>query len=127
MGETVHQKATYKTRCPVQALVRLVQHVLSNGGTTKMLLCDYYENESWSLVTSNDMISLVYASVKALKLHKNGIDTNLVGSHSLHAGGAMAMTLRNHPKATIKNGEMVIFNFPPIYTYTNSSFGQNFS
>ena len=102
MGETVHQRATNKVGCPVQALARRVHHILSNGGTTKNLIGDYFANDKWASVTSKDMISLVRASVKALKLHENGIDADLVGSHSLRAGGAMAMKLHKHPDTTIK-------------------------
>ena len=41
-------------------------------------------------------------SVKQLGLHKNGIDPDLVGVHSLRAGGAMAMKLTDHSDTTIK-------------------------
>ena len=48
------------------------------------------------------MRSAVRASVKTLELHKNGIDPDLVGVHSLRAGGAMALKLQGVSDTTIK-------------------------
>ena len=102
MGETIHHEATKKEGCPITALAHRVHHIISNGGNNDTLLCDYHENEQWSSVTSQDIIQLVRATVKSLNLHQNGIDADLVGSHSLRAGGAMALKLHNHSDTTIK-------------------------
>ena len=102
MGDTIHQKATGKDGCPIQALAYRIHHILSNGGTSNNLLCDYYEEGSWHSIESKDMVAIVRHSVKCLNLHKNGIDPDLVGSHSLRAGGAMALKLHKHSDTTIK-------------------------
>ena len=44
---------------------------------------------------------MVRASTKALNLHDNGIDADLVGAHSLRAGGAMALKLHGYDEITI--------------------------
>ena len=47
------------------------------------------------------MITGIRRAVKALKLHNNGIDADLVGPHSLRAGGAMALKLSGADDTTI--------------------------
>ena len=39
------------------------------------------------------MINLIRHAAKNLELHKSGIDIDLIGNHSLRAGGAMALKL----------------------------------
>ena len=56
------------------------------------------------------MRSGVRNSVKELGLHKNGIDADLVGVHSLQAGGAMAMKLAGETDTTIKKSLRVGFD-----------------
>jgi hypothetical protein len=102
MGETIHHRATNTEGCPVQALAHRVHHVLHHNGSVENLICDVWQNDKWISITSHDIITLVRSSVKTLGLHKNGIDADLVGSHSLRAGGAMALKLTNHSDTTIK-------------------------
>ena len=47
------------------------------------------------------MIAAIRTAVRDLKLQTHGIDPDLVGVHSLRAGGAMAMKLTNHSDTTI--------------------------
>jgi integrase len=44
----------------------------------------------------------VKAATKALKLHLSGFSADLVSSHSLRAGGAMAMKLNGEDRDTIR-------------------------
>ena len=103
MGETIHQYAIYKQSCPVQALAHRVHHVLSNGGTPDNLLCDVYNDKSkkWQQITSANMMKQVRTAVTTLQLEKHGIDANLIGVHSLRAGGAMALKLQGESDTTI--------------------------
>ena len=48
------------------------------------------------------MISVVCTATKHLKLHQQGIYPELVGSHSLRAGGATALKLHGYDDTTIK-------------------------
>ena len=44
-------------------------------------------------IEPQDIINAVRQAVRTLKLHEAGIDPDLVGVHSLRAGGAMALQL----------------------------------
>ena len=96
MGQTMHVKAIKNSRhCPVKALARRVYYILSNGGSDKTLLCDYLDKDksTWKSVEAKEIIKQVRAGVTICGLQDCGIDPDLVGAHSLRAGGAMAMKL----------------------------------
>ena len=101
MGQTIHHHAINEEACPIQALARRVHHILSNGGSSNNEICDVHENSSWTQITSRQMIDSIREAVRSLKLHDNGIDADLVGAHSLRAGGAMALKLNGANDTTI--------------------------
>jgi hypothetical protein len=114
MGQTIHQEATTidPTSSPVKALAYRVHHILSNGGDDETLLCDYFMDGSWSSVTSGDIIKFVRASARQLNLKDHGIDHDLIGAHSLRAGGAMALKLHGFDDTTImKHGRWTSLTF----------------
>ena len=96
MGETIlHETAKDEPKGYVQEVARRLHHILSKEGNEDSLLTDYItEGRSWDTITSAQMRSSVRRSVKILDLHKNGIDPDLVGVHSLRAGGATALKLQ---------------------------------
>ena len=103
MGETIHQEATGTDLCPIQALAHIVSDILSNGGSEDSLLCDIKnENDCWEAITSKDIVDLVRVAATALNLKEQAIDPDLLGSHSLRAGGAMALKLHGEADTTIK-------------------------
>ena len=91
MGQTIHHHANNQIDCPVHALARRVHHILSHHGTEEHLICDYCESGTWHSVTSTDIRQGIRTAVIELGLDKKGIDPDLVGVHSLRAGGAMAL------------------------------------
>ena len=104
MGQTIHQEATKDpSKSAATALAQRVQHILEHGGNEENLICDYYDHvqKKWMSVTPKDMITEVRRCVKVLGLDKAGIDPDLVGVHSLRAGGAMALKLAGESDATI--------------------------
>ena len=101
MGETITQHATGEESCPVKALAHIVHNILANGGRHSSLLCTFKENDKWDHVESKDIVLQVRTMVKALSLHQQGIDPDLVGAHSLRAGGAMALKLHGYSDTTI--------------------------
>jgi hypothetical protein len=104
MGGTIHQKATGDVHCPVRALARRIHHInthTTDDSTADPLLCAFFANDDWDSIVSADIIRMVRAAVKLLHLHKNGIDPDLVGAHSLRAGGAMALRLHGFDDTTI--------------------------
>lgn len=104
MGQTIHHHALPALQhCPIKALARRIHHILSHGGNSNNLLCTYFEPPSTTpqLITSKDMLIIVRTAVRTLKLHERGIDADLVGVHSLRAGGAMALKLQGADDTTI--------------------------
>ena len=101
MGQTITQHATGKDLCPVKALAHIVHDVLAHGGTEDSLLCDVKVNNKWVHVESMHMIRAVRATCAALNLQERAIDPDLVGAHSLRAGGAMALKLHGYDDTTI--------------------------
>ena len=104
MGQTIsHETIRDHDHGPVKATARRVHHILSNGGDEDTIISAYMNDAGiWNTVSSAQMRSGVRNSVKELGLHKNGIDADLVGVHSLRAGGAMAMKLAGETDTTIK-------------------------
>lgn len=89
--------------CPGKALARRVHHVISNGGDKDTLLCSYLDElGTWHTLTPNDMRLALRHAARKLNLHTQGIDTDLIGVHSLRAGGAMAMKLNGSSDTSIK-------------------------
>ena len=114
MGETIHHETVKNApHGPVQALARRVHHIISNGGTENNLLCDYISEDGiWTPVTASDMRTTLRQVVTDMKLDSKGIDADLIGVHSLRAGGAMAMKLHGLDDTTImKQGRWTSLTF----------------
>ena len=101
MGQTLHQQST-GTLGAVAGLARRVHHILSNGGDESNVICDVYLNKKWTSVTGSNMVHAIRESVKALNLQENGYDPDMVGAHSLRAGGAMALKLMGYNDSDIQ-------------------------
>jgi hypothetical protein len=101
MGQTIHHHAIDTGTCPVKAIAHRIHHILSHGGTSNNLICDVWEGSMWTQITSRQMSNSLRQAVKKLDLHNNGIDADLVGPHSLRAGGAMALKLTGTDDTTI--------------------------
>ena len=102
MGETIHHEKTGTKQCPVIALAHRVHHILNNGGKGTNCICDYRdEKKKWKHVDSKYLLLKIRQTVKDLDLAVSGIDPDLVGVHSLRAGGAMALKLHGVDDSTI--------------------------
>ena len=87
---------------PPRAAARRVHSILSNGGTDQSFICEYLDQtKTWKFITPPQMLRAVQAAVTNLKLRNHCIDPDLVGVHSLRAGGAMALRLHGYPDTTI--------------------------
>lgn len=120
MGQTIHNHAIAEhPHCPIQALATRVHHILSNKGTTASLLCAVAvqpntpsDTPTWYHIRASDMIKAVRKAVHDLNLHQRGITPDLVGVHSLRAGGAMALKLNGSNDTTImKHGRWTSMTF----------------
>ena len=76
---------------------------LSNAGSENQLICDVCEDEVWTSVTSTEIVHAVrQAAKKSLNLQEKGIDPDMIGAHSLRAGGAMALKIMGETDSTIR-------------------------
>ena len=101
MGQTVTQHTSGTAACPVAALAHIVHDILSNGGNEDMLLCLVHNGNDWKEIKSQQIITMVRDTARELKLHEQAIDPDLIGAHSLRAGGAMALKLHRYDDPTI--------------------------
>ena len=111
-GETIFQHSLPGNLiCPKRALARRVFSVMSATGDESAPI-SLFGNGHSGHVTSSMVRSLVRSSVAALGLHRQGIKASDVGSHSLRAGGAMAMKLNGCDLVTImKSGRWTSLTF----------------
>ena len=103
MGTCIHHECSGLPSSPIKALARLVNNVLTSGGSNDTLICDYWDTEKqeWKSIQASDIITMTRNAVRTLNLHQQGIDPDLVGAHSLRAGGAMALKLHGYNDTTI--------------------------
>ena len=103
MGQVIHHKATHRSSdCPVQAVARRVAHIVTNNGNSQSCICDYmHPSLGWQHVKPVDLRAALDQTIIDLDLKSNGMDTSLIGLHSLRAGGAMALKLMGHNDTTI--------------------------
>lgn len=101
MGETIHQETTGELG-GVCALARRIHHILSHGGNGNNLICDFCDKGIWSCVSATQLLREIRYATTCLKLREKGIEPDLIGNHSLRAGGAMALKLNNYPDSTIQ-------------------------
>ena len=111
MGQTVHHETCPGATSPVRALARRIHHILAHGGTNASIISTYapdrtvgqstFTASTIATISPSDMITTIRSAVRTLKLHEAGIDPDLVGVHSLRAGGAMALKLRGKSDTTI--------------------------
>jgi hypothetical protein len=101
MGQTIHQESTGPEGA-VACLARRVHHIHSNGGSDAQLICDVMVKGHWTNVSRQGIVSLVKRGATELKLNQRGIDPDLLGSHSLRAGGAMALKLQHYADTLIQ-------------------------
>lgn len=102
-GALIHHHAlSTRKQCPVRALARRVAHLHKHAADPDELLCAYFDHLGKSHVTNNDMLKLVRAAGVALQLEKKGFPSERLGTHSLRAGGAMAMAVNGETDRNIK-------------------------
>ena len=101
-GAVIHNDAIYEPHCPVQSLARRVSDILAFTDNLETPLSAYFERGRIRHVYASHINTAVKAAARALKLHLCGFTPDLVSSHSLRAGGAMAMKLNGEDRDTIR-------------------------
>jgi len=90
--------------CPVRALVARTIDMIKDGASQDTLICAFQDSPkmAWQHVHSKDMVKAVKDAVEIKKSKDNGFDESKVGSHSLRAGGAMALYITKHSAIEIQ-------------------------
>jgi len=106
-GQTLSNHALKKGNacCPVRALVARTVDLIQDGATPTMLICAFRESKlmAWQHVRSKDIVKAVQDAVKILGTDDDGFDIAQVGSHSLRAGGSMALYITKHSTMEIQH------------------------
>jgi len=102
-SQVIHHEATGTYSCPIQAVIRRIKHIqkYTNKST---IIGSYFSSKHATVRTilANDMNKAIKTAVENLGLQRFGLHANHVGSHSLRAGGAMAMHLAGVSHSIIK-------------------------
>ena len=101
MGQTITQHSSGTPEFLVAALAHIIYNILSTGGDEDTLLCSVWKGKTWVDIKAHHIIKMVRDTAKQLKLHQQAIDHDLVGAHSLRAGGAMALKLHGYDDTNI--------------------------
>lgn len=104
-GSLINHEANDAISCPVKALARRVHHILTYGLDTEILGTYFNAKGRQCKLVSRNINDAVKTAVVALNLVKRGFPPTAISSHSLRAGGAMAMHLNGaSPVAIRKQG-----------------------
>jgi hypothetical protein len=102
-GQCIHHHCTGLATSPVKALARRVAHILSHTTNINTAISTYFE-APWHpcQITPSHINTAIKNAVTRLGLHQFGFNRTNVSSHSLRAGGAMAMQLNGIDATIIK-------------------------
>lgn len=103
-GQCIHQNCTGTPNSPVKSLARRVHHILHHGGTDSTPIYAYHHPlyDGWRQVTADHINKAIKQAAGTIGLFNLGYTASDVSSHSLRAGGAMAMHLNGIPPLTIR-------------------------
>ena len=102
-GQCIHHQCTGHADSPVKSLAHRIHHIMSNSGNKSSTpISAYFQNGTCHHVLSSHINKAVKEAVDSLGLQKQGFRLNDVSSHSLRAGGAMALKLHGYDRDTIK-------------------------
>lgn len=103
-GGMINHTKTGTRHCPVKALARRVHTIMShrNGKPTDIISTYFTKNGKKKSLSSRAITNMLKKAVQALNLEKHGFPAKAIASHSLRAGGAMAMHLNGVDRDTIR-------------------------
>jgi hypothetical protein len=103
-NQAIHHEAQHCDTCPAKALVRRIKHIHSHTSNPKTIVSTYFPNGSRTgkLMRGSDINCALKAAVTKLDMKQHGFQMAQISSHSLRAGGAMALHLINVPTHTIR-------------------------
>ena len=103
-NQTIHHEVNDRKDgvCPVALLLKLTLALLDDSATDDTLICSYKLGSEWFHIEDKHITELIKWIAKNTGLHNKGFPINRVGSHSLRAGGAMALKLNGIDDVLIK-------------------------
>jgi hypothetical protein len=104
-GSIISHDTSNTKACPVRALARRVHTILTIPKCTNLdIISTYYSPAAKGPrpLQAGDINKIVKSAVRALHLDKKGFPPEAVSSHSLRAGGAMAMHLNGIDRDKIR-------------------------
>ena len=102
-GQCIHHHCTGVATSPVKALAHRVAHIMQHTTNPATALSTYYDlNQQPQQITAAHINAKIKELVSQLGLARFGYNRSNVSSHSLRAGGAMAMKLNGIDSVTIK-------------------------
>jgi hypothetical protein len=104
-GTIISNDASGTKACPVRALARRVHHIVNQPQCKDTdIISTYYSPPAKRPrpLQACDINNMVKSAVRAMRLDDKGFPPEAVSSHSLRAGGAMAMHLNGIGRDTIR-------------------------
>jgi hypothetical protein len=100
---TIHHYSTGSPICPIAAIVRRLSHIYCHTRDKSTLFAAYYQpNASKWHLTPSHVNTFPKQTAATMPLHQLNIPISRISSHSLRAGGAVALHLNNVPAHTIQ-------------------------
>ena len=101
-NQSVHHEAQTSDICPVKALIRRIKHILFHTSNVNTIISTHFSRPKGQVLRGTDINAAIKAAVIQLGLPKYGFNPDQISSHSLRAGGAMALHLNHQSSATIR-------------------------
>jgi hypothetical protein len=103
-GQCIHQECTASPYSPIKSLARRVHHILSNNGSAINNIFHYIHplQVAWQSISAHHINDGLKLAAAQIGLYHLGYTEGDISSHSLRAGGAMAMHLNGIDANTIR-------------------------
>ena len=103
-GQCIHHHCNGLSTSPVKSLAHRVHHIMDNFNNNQSLCISAYRQQDGTVghVHSSHINAAVKQAAAHLGLPAQGFALSAVSSHSLRAGGAMALKLHGYDRDTIK-------------------------
>ena len=103
-NQAIHHEATPASTCPTRALIRRIKHITAHTSNQNAIISTYFESHTKTgrVMRATDINAALKATVLRLDMKKHGFEAAQISSHSLRAGGAMALHLNKVPTHTIR-------------------------
>ena len=101
-NQSIHHEAKTDDTCPVKAVIRRIKHILFHTSDRNTIISTHFSRTKGQVLRSTDINSAIKAEVLQLGLRQYGFNPDQISSHSLRAGGAMALHLNHQSSTTIR-------------------------